>query len=287
LATKSKDTALISKHNSYVSYGVSLRKQVCGLLDADPLLMPKMLAKLLDFTQKEYKKQRQTLTNYRNYWKYNHVNERGSKCSNLHCFKAKVRLDLVLSVGLRGVVRLDIEKGVFFYGWVLSKARNRFFVWKGRFGRVVWFETGTVTLHVRRPGNLGRAKQLFCDAFVNTGLLTDMKLLNTVLERIRPKSGHFTYSSGERLPYMVIRDFEESHGIVIKVGDRTHPDAVEVIAGFSDAMDLAFQKLDSLEKVGVAIQKITGILSRLVEVEGAASAEAPKGSDVGGKEYVS
>jgi len=287
LATKSKDTALISKHNSYVSYGVSLRKQVCGLLDADPLLMPKMLAKLLDFTPKEYKKQRQTLTNYRNYWKYNHENERGSKCSNLHCFKAKVRLDLVLSVGLRGVVRLDIEKGVFFYGWVLSKTRNRFFVWKGRFGRVVWFETGTVTLHVRRPGNLGRAKQLFCDAFVNTGLLTDMKLLNPVLERIRPKSGHFPYSSGERLPYMVIRDFEESHGIVIKVGDRTHPDAVEVIAGFSDAMDLAFQKLDSLEKVGVAIQKITGILSRLVDVEGAASAEAPKGSGSGGKEYVS
>jgi hypothetical protein len=110
-----------------------------------------------------------------------------------------------------------------------------------------------------------------------------MKLLNPVLERIRPKSGHFPYSAGERLPYMVIRDFEESHGIVIKVGDRTHPDAVEVIAGFSDAIDLALQKLDALEKSDKALQKITGILTKLFDVDG--DKRAPKGS--GGKDYVS
>lgn len=283
MAKTPKDTTLTSEHNSYASYGVSLRKQVCTLLDENPLLMPKMLAKLLDFTPKEYKKRRQTLTNYRNYWKYNHENERGSKCSSFHCFKAKVRLDSGLSVGLRQVVKLDVEKGGFGFGWVLSKARNRFLVWKCRLGRVVWFESGTVTLHVRRPGNLGKAKQLFCDAFVNTGLLTDMKVLNPVLERIRPKSGHFPYSSGERLPYMVIRDFEESHGIVIKVGDRTHPDAVEVIAGFSDAIDLALQKLDSLEKSDKALQKITGILTELFDVDRHGSGS--KGS--GGKDYVS
>jgi hypothetical protein len=283
LAKTPKDTTLTSEHNSYVSYGVSLRKQVCTLLDEDPLLMPKMLAKLLDFTPKEYKKRRQTLTNYRNYWKYNHENERGSKCSSFHCFKAKVRLDGVLSEALRRVVKLDVERGGVGFGWVLSKARNRFLVWKCRLGRVVWFESGTVTLHVRRPGNLGKAKQLFCDAFVNTGLLTDMKLLNPVLERIRPKSGHFPYSSGERLPYMVIRDFELSHGIVIKVGDRTHPDAVEVIAGFSDAIDLALQKLDALEKSDKALQKITGILTELFDVD--SDKRVPKGS--GGKDYVS
>jgi len=144
-----------------------------------------------------------------------------------------------------------------------------------------------VTLHVRRPGNLGKAKQLFCDAFVNTGLLSDMKLLNPVLERIRPKSGHFPYSSGERLPYMVIRDFEVSHGIVIKVGDRTHPDAVEVIASFSETMDGALDKLERLEKNELknseALVKITGILSNLFGAN--PGMQTAKGC--GGKEYVS
>jgi len=239
-----------------------MRQQVCRLLDENPLLTAKMLAKLMNLP---YKKYRQTLTNYRNFWVYNHENERGSKCSSLHCFKAKVKLDLVLSQGLRGIVDSDVGKVAF--GWVLSKARNRFLVWKGRLGRAVWFESGTVTLHVKRPGNLGKAKQLFCDAFVNTGLLIDVNVLNPILERIRPKSGHFPYSSAERLPYMVIRDFEESHGIVIKVGDKTHPNAIEVIASFSDAIDLALQKIDNLDKSGQALNRISDILTKLGSFE--------------------
>ena len=193
-----------------------------------------------------------------------------------------MKLDGALSEALRRVVTLDADKGGVGFGWVASRAKNRFFVWHGRFGRVVWFESGTVTLHVRRPGNLGKAKQLFCDAFVNTGLLTDFKLLNPVLERIRPKSGHFPYGTGERLPYMVIRDFEESHGIVIKVGDRTHPDAVEVIAGFSETIDSAFDKLEKLEKNSEALQKIAGILSSLFDVD--PKKRLPRSS--GGKDYV-
>ena len=80
---------------------------------------------------------------------------------------------------------------------------------------------------------------MFCDAFVNSGLVIDFAVLEQVLEKIRPKSGHFPYSARERLPYIVIRDFKQSHGIVIKVGDRRHPDSIEVIASFSDTMDNA------------------------------------------------
>jgi hypothetical protein len=266
----------------------SLHKQIFDVLDNDghtnPLLTPKQICKLLDLS---YQKYHNYVSKTKWEWKYYSRNERGSKCSSLHCFKAKVRLDLVLSQGLRGVVASDGELGVLGFGWVRSKSKNRFWMWPCRLGRVVWFESGTVTLHVRRPGNLGKAKQLFCDAFVNTGLLTDMKLLNPVLERIRPKSGHFPYSAGERLPYMVIRDFELSHGIVIKVGDRTHPDAVEVIASFSETMDGALDKLEKLEKNELknseALLKITGILSNLFGVD--PDKRAAKGC--GGKEYVS
>jgi len=280
--------------NSYCKSGNSnnIRKQIFDLLDGEgqsnPLLTPKQICKLLEIS---YKKYHNYVAKTKWEWKYYYKNERGSKCSNFHCFKAKGKLDKELSVALRRVVQADWERGGLGFGWVPSKAKNRFWMWRGKFGRAVWFETGVVGLSVRRPGNLGKAKQLFCDAFVNTGLVTDFKVLNPILEKIRPKSGHFPYSAGERLPYMVIRDFEQSHGIVIKVGDRTHPDSVEVIASFSDTLDGALDKLEQLEKSelknGEALQKITGILSNLFYVD---TNKQPKGSqenNAGGKDYVS
>jgi hypothetical protein len=256
--------------NSYCksSNSDNLRKQIFDLLDGEgqsnPLLTPKQICKLLNLT---YKQHHNYVAKTKWEWKYYYRNEQGSKCSNFHCFKAKGKLDLELSVALRRRVQADWARKSPGFGWVCSKARNRFWVWKGKLGRVVWFETGLVGLNVRRPGNLGKAKQLFCEAFISSGLVTDFKVLNPVLEKIRPKSGHFPFCAGERLPYMVISDFEHSHGIVIKVGDRTHPDSVEVIASFSDTMDDALDKLEKLEKAqnknSEALQKVLSILSNL------------------------
>ena len=280
--------------NYYSNSGNSnnLRKQIFDLLDGEgqsnPFLTPKQICKLLGLS---YKRHHNYVAKTKWEWKYYYKNEQGSKCSNFHCFKAKARLDKDLSVALRRVVQADWDKGGLGFGWVPSKAKNRFWIWRGKFGRVVWFETGLVGLSVRRPGNLGKAKQLFCDAFVNTGLVTDFKVLNPILEKIRPKSGHFPYSAGERLPYMVIRDFEQSHGIVIKVGDRTHPDSVEVIASFSDTMDGALDKLEQLEKSELrnseVLQKITGILSNLFDADVNKQPKNSQGSGGGGKDYVS
>jgi len=215
--------AQMTNDNSYPSYPVSIRKQVCKLLDENQLLTAKMLSALLKLPYKKYK---QTLTNYRNFWKYNHENERGSKCSSFHCYKAVVVLKPE-----EQPKREPIGK------WVVSRARNKFFVWRGKLGRVVWFGTGRVLLFVKRPGNLGKAKQLFCDAFVGEGLITDLKVLNAVMERVRPRSCHFPYETSERLPKFEIRDFVESHGVLIKVGDRSHPNAVEVIAEYSEQLE--------------------------------------------------
>ena len=284
MAKASTNTAGVLNSYSKSSNSINVRKAIFELLDGDgqsnPLLTPKQICELLHLCYKRY---HNYVSKTKWEWKYYYRNERGSKCSNLHCFKAKVRLDEALTQALRQIVKLDVEKGGVGFGWVPSKAKNRFFVWKGRLGRAVWFESGTVLLHVKRPGNLGKGKQLFCDAFVNTGLITDFKLLNPLLERIRPKSGHFPYSTGERLPYMVIRDFELSHGIVIKVGDRTHPDAVEVIASFTEAMDSAFDKIDRIEKNGVALQKVATILDKLFNGENGRSESKFGGS----KDYVS
>lgn len=232
--------------NSYHSYPVSLRKRVSLLLDENPLLTAKLLCKILKLPYKKYK---QTITNYRNFWKYNHENERGSKCSSFHCYKAWVRLDRDLCGVLRGKLSFGCGGGFVGFGWCLSNARNRFLVWKGRLGRVVWFETGSVRLFVRKPGNLGRAKQLFCDAFVNSGLITDVAVWNPIVNRVSPKSCHFPYETPVRLPYIQINDFADSHGITIKVGDRSHPNAVEVIAEFTSKQEEIEEKVSYVFEV--------------------------------------
>lgn len=67
---------------------------------------------------------------------------------------------------------------------------------------------------------------------------------------------------------MEIRDFVESHGILIKLGDRSHPNAVEVIAEFTAAQEkvLGFvEQFGDLSKFGV--RAVVGDKSRPEAVE--------------------
>lgn len=209
---------------------VSIRKQIRVKLDENSLISPKEIAKDLGLPYKRY---RNYITKERSEWKYYRQNERGSKCSSFHCYKAQVRLDRGLSDALRG--KLDYSVGVGFdvgLGWTLSKNRNRFLVWHGEFGRVVWYETGSVRLFVRKPGNLGRAKQLFSDAFVRSGLLNDVSVFNPILDSIYPKSCHGVCDTGQKLPYKKI-DFSTLGDNVrvkeFKSGDLSHPTAFEFV----------------------------------------------------------
>jgi hypothetical protein len=273
------NTSRLTKQYGNVGIGenehTGIVQSVYEKLDENPLTTAKDLAKLLDLPYKQY---RNYLTKLRSNWKYYHKNERGSKCSNLHCYKGKLVLDRGLSDGCRGVVLRGLEgvcggcsclkpgsKGcrgcVGFLGWVPSRAKNKFLIWRGRLGRVTWFTTGTVLLHVDKPGNLGKAKQLFCDAFGSSGLVTDVKILVSVTDGLMEKVGlrslgvyqkavHAPYLTNQRLPLMTISDFEESHGITIKVGDRSHPNAVEVIAQFPAQTERL------IEQVGAVVRKL-------------------------------
>lgn len=261
------------EHYSNVGNVVSIKKQVWAKLEENPLLSPKDLASLLNLPYKQY---RNYITKERSNWKYYHESERGSKCSSFHCYKAKVRLDGVLNGELRGKLSFGCVGAFVGFGWRLSRARNRFLDWRGKLGRVVWFETGSVRLFVKKPGNLGRAKQLFCDAFINTGLLTDVAVFNPVLDRISPKSCHFPYETPVRLPSLTITDFAESHGIVIKVGDRSHPNAIEVIAEFTAKQDELEQKVSYVFE---AFQNVNGKSSVKGQDEKLVLEPLPKWSD--------
>ena len=184
----------------------SIRERVLSLLDKNPLLTAKPLCKLLGL---HYKQNGHYIADLRYRWKYHYRNERGSKCSNVHAWRGWCYvpdgLDRAAAVGA---------------GWHRTRARNRWLLWKDRLGRLQWFETDRVNVYVRKPANLGRTYQLVCNGFSFTGLITDMKVLEQVLESVRFKGAHFVFDAKERLPYLVIDLFRKSNGVIIKVGDR-------------------------------------------------------------------
>jgi hypothetical protein len=210
----------------------NLRKELRALLDKDPLLTAKPLAKLLNVSYKQYKSY---LSKERCEWKVYHENERGSKCSSFHCVR----------FGLWELVRADRDLAVR-VGWVLSRSRNRFLVFKSSLGRVVWFETGTVRLHVRVPANEGRAKQLFCDAFFRNGLIGDVKVLERCLSGLFLDSFHTVVRTNQRLPYVHVNDFSETNGFEFKSGDRSHPHCFEFIIRYQDQYEEARRLFEDL-----------------------------------------
>ena len=218
LARSRKRNFSENSHNEN-SYSVSLRQTVFNLLNKNPLLTAKPLCKLLGLPYRRY-------GNYVNdlkyQWKSHYRNERGSKCS-LHGWRGWCYLPSGLD---RGVAIAT--------GWVETKARNRWLLWKDRLGRLQWFETGRVNLYVRKPANLGKAYQLICNGFSFTGLVTDIKILEKVLSSVRFKGAHYVFPTEQRLPRLTIDLFAKSNGVIIKVGDRSHPHAVEVIACYPD-----------------------------------------------------
>jgi len=197
----------------------SIRFRVFQKLDQNPLLSPKFLCTLLKLPYANY---RNYITKLRSEWKQYHKIERGSKCSS-HCVRGWV--DCVV-LGDRG-----LAVGV---GWVLSRSRNRFLFWRDRLGRLVWYESGRVSFWVRRPASEAKVKQLMCNGFAWTGLIADNRVLMAMLDAIRFKGAHDVYATDQRLPYMRIEKYRDSNGIVIKLGDRTHPNAVEVEFSYPD-----------------------------------------------------
>ena len=236
-------------HKSYGKIGKvleegSIKSAVFRLLDKNPLLTAKPLCRLLGLPLPRYQNY---VNKVRCQWRTLPKNERGSKCS-IHAWRGWC----YVPAGLDRAVAVSA-------GWHRTRARNRWLLWKDRLGRLQWFETDRVNVYVRKPANLGRVYQLVCNGLSFTGLITDMKVLEQVLESVRFKGAHFVFDAKERLPYLVIDLFRKSNGIVIKVGDRTHPTGVEVIAEYTDWAErnerLGEQLLDVLNRLAASTRR--------------------------------
>lgn len=125
-------------------------------------------------------------------------------------------------------------------GWIQSKAKNRWILFKDKLGRIQLFETGRLNLWIRKPATFGRAIQIIVNGLTQTGLITDLKELEVIIHGfkwrggVRLKSQHYVFDTKQALPKMTIDFFAKSNGVIIKVGDRTHPTSVEVIASYPD-----------------------------------------------------
>jgi hypothetical protein len=203
-------------------------------LDENPSLTAKSLCRLLDLP---YLKYWNYVGRLRFEWKYYHRNERGSKCS-IHGWRGWC----YVSSGLDRIKAVN-------QGWLTSRARNRWLLWKDRLGRLQWFETGRVNLYVRRPANLGKAYQLICNGFSFTGLLTDVKVLEQVLAGVRFKGAHYVFNTEQRLPRLVIDLFARSNGIIVKVGDTSHPNGVEIVSCYPDWAERNEIFLDEMKNI--------------------------------------
>ena len=208
------------------SHSDSIKQLVREKLDENSLLTAKSLCKLLDL---RYDKYRDYVAHLRSSWKYDYSNERGSKCS-LHGWRGWCYLPSEVEVATLSEMRIRAVD----VGWLRSRARNRWLLWKDMLGRLQWFETGRVNVYVRKPANLGKAYQLICNGFSFTGLITDVKILVQVLASVRFKGAHYVFNTEQRLPRLVIDLFAKSNGIIVRVGDTSHPNAVEVVLCYPD-----------------------------------------------------
>lgn len=204
---------LTKRSHSESSETQSIRKQVFTILKENPLLTAKWICKRLKLPYEHYGKY---VANLRSYWRSHYRSERGSICSSVHGWRGFCFVPANLSR------ESAVERG-----WVLTKSRNRFLLWKERLGRLRWFETDRVNLYVRKPANLGRAYQLVSNAFSYTAIISNLDVFYGVLKSIRFKGASYVFDTGEKLPYLKVTLFKDSNGVEFVLGDKSHPTSLE------------------------------------------------------------
>jgi hypothetical protein len=223
--------------NSESCENKSTRQRIFALLAKNSELTPRQICKELNLI---YALQGAYVSNTKSLWKSNYHNEEGSSRSNVHFWSGWCNVP-------KYVDRLQAVS----VGWKETNARNRWLQWKDckLSGRMMWFETGRVNFYIVGTVNLGMAKQLVCNGFYQTGLIFNDKVLESVLETINHSSEHRVFDVGQPLPKKTIRYYNKTLGIKIKIGDKSHPNAVEVE---SHVPDWAERLTLSLEKIAEA-----------------------------------
>ncbi len=237
-------------HHSYQSYLSNKRKTVFAELDENPSLTPKQLARIIGIPSQEWKKEYQYLKKLRHDWRGNHQNERGSirSCPDEEhnaFYRGELPVDLVLGVRSRVVEFLGRTGAKWAFGsswsggWKVTKSKNHFLLYVlPCVGRIRVFDSGTVEVFVYKPASDEKCFRVFNEAFVKTDFVTDIRVLRKFEEGLMRRC-HATFDTGQRLPYMKITAFRDSHNLVMISGDRTHRTSFEFWVGYNREVEMA------------------------------------------------
>jgi hypothetical protein len=241
------------------THGSTLRERVFGLLDKNHELKPKELIILLADTDITYAKHGETVRQYRKNWKTEYKNRQALNCLNFHNCRGFIyalnSMDRAKAVGKSCRVK-GSKTGVVCWRQSLAKNRMLVFIAQG-LGRVEWFETGRINFWARKPATWHNAKQLLAYAFCWTGIIEDPQIFDLWFEqKTRLKGAHATIDTGERLPYCKVDMLKESNGVVVRMGDVSHPTSLEIEFVYPNWQDRNERLLESLLKQQAELQQL-------------------------------
>lgn len=183
----------------------------------------------------DYKKYKGYLWKLSSQWKTDQRNEQRSRLAVRS--KPDEQHGVFLEVFVPGCLDRKrfggVEENAVLAGWRLSMNRNRILIWdkeQASLGRVQWWMTGRVHVHLVRPILMARVKTLLYHAFCNTGLINDWEIMDKFVNSVDWYSSHDVYGTpdGKALPYMKITTYEVLGVKCIKTGDFSHRDKLEV-----------------------------------------------------------
>lgn len=209
---------------SDVPSSMTIKDRVWQLLDKNPLLTAKAICKLLDFDFNYYESY---VGNCRHEWKTSLKSRRGEKGSfpdEVHHWHGHFILPPSVDPKLAVAA-----------GWIQTKARNHYLLWKSKLGRMEWHPwTRKVKTFVRKPVSEGKKLQLMADGFFNSGLIFDMKIFEAMVEGFTFKKAQFIWDMKQKLPKATIKFFAGSNGFIFRSATTSHPTCYEFEVWYPD-----------------------------------------------------
>lgn len=145
---------------------ITLKERVFIKLAKYPNISPKELCRLLD---KNYAKYGDTVKTYK--WQY----KKSKSQIGLHSKSPKSHKARAICRALKSMNRGSALE----VGWFQTKNRNRCLIFKDRnYGRIEWWESGTILVSIKKPQTMARVKTFLCKAFFETGLIQSSKILS-------------------------------------------------------------------------------------------------------------
>lgn len=270
--------------------GVTLKERVFVVLDRHSLLKPKEICDILHIN---YYKYGDTVRSYKYKWRKREQKIRRGLTSlstkNVRFFGYcldSITVDNFQTPTFSQFASNNMCKPLLYARnirgsnvWFKTKAKNGMIVFKCGIGRIEWFpSTGRVLCWVKKPATAGKCKQLLAEGFYKTGFVADVLVFDKWADSFRLLGLDLVLDTGERLPYAKISMLKEQTGVVVVMGDRSHPTGLEMHITLprwrQQQEQLNALTVSALESTNKIIENFTRLMNE--KLAGPSKLEGPK-----------